>query len=34
MLDCRPVDTHVDLIVKLVQSQGSLYEIHGDIDDL
>ena len=33
MLDCKPVDTPMDLNAKLVLGQGGLYEIQGDIDD-
>ena len=35
MLDCKPVNTPMDPIVKLVPSHGGiLYEIQGDIDNL
>ena len=33
MLDCKPINTPMDLMSSLYLDKGSLYEIKGDIDD-
>ena len=34
MLDCKTIDTPMDLNVKLLPDRGSFYEIQGDISGL